>query len=56
MKKNRIVIFSLLLLIACLFTACSKKEELKAELKKEIQSDPELLERLFAIVDKVEVK
>ena len=32
------------------------KEELKAELKKEIQSDPELLERLFAIVDKVEVK
>ncbi len=27
MKKNRIVIFSLLLLIACLFTACSKKEE-----------------------------
>lgn len=32
------------------------KEELKAELKKEIQSDPELLERLFSIVDKVEVK
>ena len=27
------------------------KEELKAELKKEIQTDPELLERLFAIID-----
>jgi arsenate reductase-like glutaredoxin family protein len=31
------------------------KEELKSELKKEIQSDPELLERLFSIVDKVEL-
>lgn len=32
------------------------KEQLKNELKKEIQADSELLERLFAIVDKVEVK
>lgn len=29
------------------------KEELKSELKKEIQADAELLERLFAIVDNV---
>jgi arsenate reductase-like glutaredoxin family protein len=29
------------------------KTELKAELKKEIQADAELLERLFAIVDNV---
>lgn len=32
------------------------KEQLKSELKKEIQADSELLERLFAIVDNVEVK
>lgn len=31
------------------------KEELKSELKKEIQADTELLERLFAIVDKVQM-
>ena len=32
------------------------KEQLKNELKKEIHADTELLERLFAIVDNVEVK
>lgn len=31
------------------------KSQIKAELQKEIQSDPELLERLLAILDKVEV-
>lgn len=32
------------------------KQQLKAELQKEIQTDPELLERLCAIIDKAEVK
>lgn len=31
------------------------KSQIKAELQKEIQSDPELLERLLGILDKVEV-
>lgn len=32
------------------------KKELKSELQKEIQSDPDLLEKLYSIIDKAKVK